>query len=200
MTVFRINLIRGRPIPLPQRAAIVWLLLLALLAAGWVLAGAIYYSIGGVLQTQNRQRQVAEEQLRFAQQHPDQPDAFRYIQLQRQQLEQAAASLATAGKLLQRRYPTAQMLYAITTALPPHVRLLTLDLPSSSPSLRMELTIPLPPHGKPLDPSQQLKTWRSKAEVQRYLTDIREESSRQMVWEGQPAFLVRITATLREEE
>jgi hypothetical protein len=200
MTVFRINLIRERPVPLPQRATIIWLLLLALLTAGLVLAGSIYYACQSVLQTQNHQRQVAAEQLRFAQQYPDHPDALRFIQFQRQQLAQTAATLDTAGRLLQRRYPTAQLLYVITTSLPPHVNLLTLDIPASSPSLRMDIAIPVAPNGKPFDPSQQLKTWRNKAEVQRYLTDIREESTRQMEWGNQPAFLVRITATMRAEE
>jgi hypothetical protein len=200
MTAFRINLIRDRPVPIHQRAAAAWVLLCGLLAAGLLLSWTIYESCQRLLETKNRQRQCASEQQRFAQQYPEQPDAARFIQRHRMQLEQAAATLDTADRLLSQRHPIAQMLYILTTSLPPHVRLLTLDMPSASCNLRLDLAIPVTPNGKPLDPAQQLKTWRSKAEVQRHLTDIREESSRQMEWEGKPAFLVRITATIRGEE
>jgi hypothetical protein len=197
MTVFHINLIRERPVPIHQRVATTWIVLAGLLVSGLTLALVIYHSLERILASRHRQRQIASEQQLFLREHPGQEEPLCQIQTQRVQLEQVAARLEISALLLEQRYPTAQVLYLLTSSLPPHVRLLTLDIPTASRNLRMDLAIPVTSNAKALDTSQQLKTWRARPEVQRHLSDIREESTRQMDWEGKPAFLVHINATIR---
>ena len=58
MTVFRINLIRDRPVPLAQRKSVALPLLIYLSVAGLLLAWSINQAVRDVLAVRQRQRQA----------------------------------------------------------------------------------------------------------------------------------------------
>ena len=197
MTVFRINLIRNRPVPLPQRKSVALPLLLYLAAAGGAMVWSINQGVRDVLAVRQQQQQTATELALFAQQHPSQPDVVSYIAAMRGQLVEAEEKLGAAEQLLVRRTPAANLLYALTTSIPQDVRLLNLDLTLSDQTMHFQLAIPVEQEGAPTDTTKLLQIWDSTPEVRNYVSDIREESSRQMEFDGHQSFLVRFAATLK---
>ena len=198
MTVFRINLIRNRPVPLPQRKAVALPLIFYLFVSGLLLAWSINQAVRDVLAVHQRQRQSAADLARFAQQHPHQPDIASYIGALRHQLEDASETLGTTEQLLERRDPAAVILYSLTAPLPRNVRLLSLSLTPADRSLHFELVFPVEGEqdGNQTNTTQLLTIWRTTPEVQSLLSDIREENSQQTEFAGRPSFLVRFAATI----
>ena len=199
MPAFRINLIRNRPVPLPQRTVVALPLLLGLLIAGLVLAATIYQSIWELQSTRIRQRQASAEGALFRQLHPDR-DVAGYRNALRQQLQEADRQLGIASPLLAHRTPAALILYTLTTTLPRKVRLLSLDLTPADHVLHFELAIPLDSAGGEKHLMALLTNWRYTPEMQDLVLNVREDSSRQSDFDGQPSFLVRYTVTLKGEE
>ncbi len=198
MTAFRINLIRNRPVPLPQRTAVALPLLLGLFTVGALLALSINKSVWDVRAALQRQRQTATERALFAQQHPLQADVSHYCNTLRHQLEEAAGDLNVTEELLTRRTPSAIILYTLTTALPRKIHLLNLDLSPIDHTLHFELAIPIEPDGRHTDPTPSLTLWHSAPAVQKLVSDVREESCRQAKIEESPLLLIRYNATLKE--
>lgn len=199
MTVFRINLIRDRPVPLPQRKSVALPVLIYLCAVGLLLAWSINRAVRNVLAVRQRQQQAAAEELLFAQQHPRQLDAASYIGALRHQLTEAASTLGVAEQLLECRIPTAAILYELTTPLPRNVRLLSMELTPSDHALHVDLAIPVEPEGSSVETIKPLAIWHKSPAIQKLLSDIREESNRQAEFEGRPSFLVRFSATINQE-
>ena len=198
MTVFRINLIRDRPVPLPQRKSVALPLFICLSAAGLLLAWSINQAVRDVLAVRQRQRQSDEERTLFANQHPGQPDVASYIGALRHQLQDAAETLGASEQLLGRRTPTAVILYALTAPLPQNIRLLNLTLTPADRSLHFELALPIEQDGDQIDTAKLLTIWSTSAELHNLVSDIREETSQQAEFEGRPSFLVRFAATPKE--
>lgn len=198
MTVFRINLIRDRPVPLPQRKSVALPLLLYLLAAGVLLAWSVNQAVRDVLAVHQRQRQSAADLARFAQQHPRQLDAVSYIGAMRRQLNSASETLGIAQQVLQSQVPAPAILYSLTAPLPRNVRLLSLALTPPDRSLHFELVFPVEGEqdGNQTNTTQLLTIWHTTPEVQSLLSDIREENSQQTVFDRRPSFLVRFAATI----
>lgn len=197
MTVFRINLIRDRPVPLPQRKSVAFPVLIYLLTAGLLLAWSVNQAVRDVLSVRQDQRQSAVALAQFNQQHPRQPDLVSYVSAMRNHLLEADETLSAAIRLLERRTPCSTLLYALTAPLPRNVRLLSLDMTPSDGSLRFELAIPIERESDQADTAKLLAIWNSSPELLNLLSDVREESSQQAEFDGKPSFLIRFAATVK---
>jgi hypothetical protein len=197
MTVFRINLIRDRPVPLPQRKSVALPLLLYLLAAGVLLAWSVNQAVRDVLSVRQDRRQSDAAYAQFIQQRPRQPDLVSYVTVMRNHLVKADETLSAAVRLLERRTPCATLLYALTAPLPRNVRLLNLDMTPSDGSLRFELAVPVERESDQTDTAKLLSIWNSSPELLNLVSNVREESSQQAEFDGKPSFLIRFAATVK---
>jgi len=177
MSVFRINMIRNRPVPLPQRAAVAAPLLFGLFAVGVLLAWSINHAVWAVLEARQQQLRAALETDLFIQQHPRQPDVVRCAGALRTQLAEAAENLGIAEQLLTRRAPVAVALYQLTTALPPNVRLLSMEFASADHTLHFDLTIPIEADTRQTTPVLPPNEWANTPDIRNLVPDLRQESS-----------------------
>ena len=199
MVAFRVNLIRNRPVPLPQRRHVALALLVYLLASGLLLAWAFYQATRDVLDAR-RQSQLGDEQRRaFLSQHTGWLSVDAYAENLRRQLHQADATLEATDRLLKRRLAVAHVLQGLAAPLPADARLQNIEINVAGSTLQFDLAVPVNLAGGSADTSAIMTSWRNAPVLKRTVADLREQSSQQIELDGLPFFLLRFAATLLEE-
>jgi len=198
MPTFQINLIRNRPVPLPQRRPMALALLLYLLVSGSVLAWAVHQATREVQAARLQTRLIREQSQRFLSMRKGWRSLDAYAQSLRRQMGQAGATLGTVGQLLRKRLPVAHLLRDLAAPLPDNVHLINIEIDQAGGMLRFDLAIPMDaPDGTP-NMSAILSAWRSAPLLKRAAADLRERSSQQSTLKGSPVFLMHFEAALQE--
>jgi hypothetical protein len=199
MPTFRINLIRRRPVPLPQRRPLALALLLYLLATGALLAWTVQRATRDVLASRLQARLLDEQCRSFLALRRDGATLDACAAGLRGQLLHADATLAAVERTLRQRIPVAHVLRDLAAPLPADVRLLNIDLNASGRALRFDLAVPVEnaPTGA-TNTAAILAAWRNAPFLKRAAADLRERSSQQADVGGRPVFLLHFEATLQE--
>jgi hypothetical protein len=199
VAVFRINLIRDRPVPLPQRQNVATALLIYLLAAGMGLTWAFSQFTRDVLSVRQQSRRVDEMRQAFLSRHPGWPTVEAYAESLRRRMRQADLTLTAAEALMRQRMAVAHVLDSLAAPLPADVRLLNVDFNVAGRALRFDLAVPVEKKAAGADTGAILAAWRNAPMLKRSVADLREQSSQQIEFDGRLVFLLRFEAALRED-
>lgn len=203
MPTFQINLIRHRPVPLPQRQPIARALLIYLLAFGVLLAWSCYDATRNVMVARQKELQGNEQRAVFLSQHKGWASIDSYAANQRRQLQQVDATLTATGMLLKKRLAVANLLQYLVASLPVDARLLNIDINVTANTLRFNLAVPITLTNGDTDtnsaPSAITAAWQNAPLLKQTLTGLHEQSSQQIELDNLPFFLLHFEATLLED-
>lgn len=198
MLPFRINLIGSRPIPLLQRPVVVQALAGYVLVLGALLVWECHRITRDILEVHRHMRLVEECHRTFARTHLNVGTVERYADELRQRLRESSATLTAVGQVMRRNHPADQIVCALASPLPEHVRLLSMDFDFSSGTLRFELAVPLEYSDAMSDTTALQRAWRLNPTLESHVSDLHEESNQQMALGPETVFLMRFAGTLKE--
>lgn len=197
MPMFRINLIRERPVPLPQRRPMALALLLYILAAGGILAWTIFQAVHDVLASRLQARLVVEQNRSFLAMHKGWPSVDAYANSLRSQMNQSVVTLSTVEQLQRQRLPVAHILRDLAAPLTNDAQILNIDINPAASALRFDLAVPVDDPGGSTNTAAILSAWKNAPFLKRFAADLREGSSQQTDLKGRPVFLLHFEASLQ---
>lgn len=203
MLTFQINLIRHRPVPLPQRQPIAQALLVYLLAFGVLLSWGFFHATRDVMAARQRVQLGNEQRAAFLALHKECASIDTFAANLRRQMQQVDATLVATGSLLKKRLAVANVLQELAAPLPAGARLLNLDFDVAGRALRFNLAVPINltegTGGTNSTPSAIMAAWRNAPVLKQTFSELREQSSQQVELDGAPFFLLHFEATLLGE-
>lgn len=198
MPTFRVNLMKNRPVPLPQRRLTASMLVLYILVSGSLLVWVCHQAARDV-QAARCQARLIEAQCRaFQARHAGWQSLTAYAGDLRQQLGRTEVALNATERLLRQRLSVAHILRDLAVALPRDMWLLNIDINAAASALKFDLAVPVDAPGGETNTAAILTAWRDAPFLKRGVADLREQSSRQTELSGKAAFLLHFEAVLRE--
>jgi len=196
MTAYPLNLIRGRPVPLLQRAHVAWALALYFLVAGSLLAWECNRAVHQVLNVHRRGLDIAARHTAFLQAHPGVVDVETYTAGRRRQLGEQGAALAAISRVLARQRPVSELITGLLAPLSADVRLQNLDLNLAAGTVRFDLAVPLDVVSGKADSATLLAAWQRHPALQRWVTGLHEVSNEEGSVAGVAVFVIRFEGTV----